>query len=106
MTRQSRSTSPPSYSVDSSPRYQTLPSVSWAYQSKVSSTSSPSAVTVSRTTVAVIPMTSLVSSVTTTSIRSTSPLSSPSYTHRLPGVRGISGLSIPVTKSEGERSKV
>ena len=32
---------PPSYSVVSSPRYQTFPSESWAYQSSVTSTGSP-----------------------------------------------------------------
>jgi hypothetical protein len=56
-----------------SPRYQTLPLRSWAYQSKVSSTRAPSRVSVSRTTVALIPMTVRVWSVTTTSLRSPSP---------------------------------
>ena len=46
---------PFSYSAVSSPRYQTLPSESWAYQSSVSSTSSPPSVTVSRTTTASTP---------------------------------------------------
>ena len=46
---------PSSYSVVSSPRYQTLPARSWANQSNVSSTSLPRSVTVSRTTRAVTP---------------------------------------------------
>ena len=46
---------PSSNSAVSSPRYQTLPRASCAYQSKVSSTSSPLCRTLSRTTRAVIP---------------------------------------------------
>ena len=82
----------------SSPRYHTLPSRSWANQSAVCSTSSPSRVSVSVTTVAVIPMTSRVWLVTTTSLRSPP---SASYTHRLPGVNGSQGLSILSTNVEG-----
>ena len=53
----------------SSPKYQTLPAASWANQSKVSSTTVPSAsLTTSWTTVVVTPWTSLVSSVTVTVI--------------------------------------
>jgi hypothetical protein len=66
---------PVSKEVVSSPRYQTLPSRSWANQSRVSSTSLPSASrTTSRTTVAATPATSRTSSVTvTTMVSSTSP---------------------------------
>ena len=39
-------TSPFLYSAVSSPKYQTLPYASWAYQSKVSSASSPSVMSV------------------------------------------------------------
>jgi hypothetical protein len=46
---------PSSYSAVSSPKYHTFPSESWAYQSRVSSTISPSVVTVSRTTRASMP---------------------------------------------------
>jgi len=50
-------TLPFSYSLVSSPRYQTLPALSWAYQSKVSSmTPLPASETVSRTTRAVTPL--------------------------------------------------
>ena len=52
--------SSPSYAVVSSPKYQTLPAVSWAYQSKVSSTTVPAAsVATSWTTVVVTPATDL-----------------------------------------------
>ena len=46
---------PFSYSVVSSPRYQMLPALSWAYQSSVTSTGSPSSVTTSCTTRASTP---------------------------------------------------
>jgi hypothetical protein len=70
---------PFSNSVLSSPRYQTLPSWSCANQSYVSSTTSPSPlVTVSRTTVAEMPMISLRSGVTVTLTFSVSPSSTPS----------------------------
>ncbi len=48
-------TLPFSYSAVASPRYQTFPQRSCAYQSSVTSTSSPSSVTTSWTTLAVIP---------------------------------------------------
>ena len=67
-------TSPFSNSAVSSPRYQTVPSESWAYQSKVSSMTSPSRVTVSRRTRASIPLAiSLVALVTVTTTRSSWP---------------------------------
>ena len=48
-------TLPFSYSFVASPRYQTFPHLSCAYQSSVTSTSSPSSVTTSWTTLAVMP---------------------------------------------------
>ncbi len=69
-------TSPFSYSFVSSPRYQRLPAVSCAYQSSVSSMTSPSMLTTSWTTVAVMPRMSCVSSVTVTSTWSSLPSAS------------------------------
>ena len=67
-------TLPFSYSAVSSPRYQMVPSASWAYQSSVISTGSPSRLTTSWTTRASTPLAiCLVWSVTVTST-----LSSPS----------------------------
>ena len=78
---------PSSNSAVSSPRYQTLPSPSWAYQSKVSSISSPSSVTVSRTIRAVTPFAiSFVSLLTVTRTSIGLPASSSSrYVQRVPG---------------------
>lgn len=64
---------PSSYSLVASPRYQTFPSLSWAYQSKVSSTSRPSSVTTSWTTVASMPRMVLVSGRTVTTTRCSDP---------------------------------
>ncbi len=75
----------------SSPKYHTLPSASWAYQSNVSSMTTPSSVTVSRTTTVSTPMTSRVSSVTSTTIRSRPSGVCDSYTQRDPGVSGRYG---------------
>ena len=70
-------TFPSSNSAVSSPRYQTFPAASCAYQSNVSSMSSPSCVTVSRTTRAVMPFAiSFVSLVTVTTTWSSLPSSS------------------------------
>ena len=70
-------TLPFSYSAVFSPRYQTLPSPSWAYQSSVTSTSSPFSVTTSRTTLASMPLAIIfVLSVTVTSTRCSVPSSS------------------------------
>ena len=53
--------------LESSPRYQTFPSLSWAYQSNVRSRTVPSwVVAISRTTVAVIPSMTFLSAVTVT----------------------------------------
>ena len=82
-------TSAPSYSFVASPRYQTFPHLSCAYQSNVSSTTSPSSDTVSRTTVAWMPSIIFVWSVTVTTTRCTVPSASVSrYTHLDPGVIG------------------
>ena len=66
-------TLPSSNSLVSSPRYQMLPHVSWAYQSNVSSITSPSSVTTSCTTVAGMPRIVFVRSVTVTSTRCSAP---------------------------------
>ena len=79
----------PSKAVVASPKYQTLPAVSWAYQSKVFSTTLPcSSLATSWTTVVVTPATTLVRSVTVTTL-----VSSPSgevvrYFHTVPGTNG------------------
>jgi hypothetical protein len=90
-----------SYSLVSSPRYPTLPSRSCAYQSPVSSMTRPSRVTLSRTTLASMPITVLWSSVTTTSMRSRPSLVRDSYTQPDPAVNGILWLSMPATNSSG-----
>jgi hypothetical protein len=82
-------TLPSSYSLVSSPRYHTFPSRSWAYQSNVSSFSSPPENTRSCTTVASMPWIVLCRSVTTTTVRSGSPSASPRKTHREPGTHGM-----------------
>src|SRR4051812_24754028 len=79
---------PFSYAVVSSPKYQTLPSRSCAYQSDVSSSSSPSLVTVSRTTRVVTPSTTLVLLVTSTTMSSTPSGDVLRYTHLIPGSYG------------------
>ena len=80
---------PWAYSRLFSPNCQTLPSASWAYQSKVSSTSWPSTAVLSRTTTHSTPMTSRVADVTSTTLRTVCPPSPvPSYTQRFPGFRG------------------
>src|ERR1700716_1173338 len=79
-------TTPLVYSLVSSPKYQTLPAVSWAYQSDVRSSSAPD--TMSRTTIVRTPRMSLVSLVTVSSIRSGSPSRLPSYTITVPGTSG------------------
>src|SRR5688572_19519426 len=99
-------TSPFSYSAVSSPRYQRFPAESWAYQSRVSSTSAPSAVTTSWTTRASMPRSTVyVSSSTVTSTRWTPPSPSvSSYTQRSPTSIGQYGLVISTLKSAGSSS--
>src|SRR5262245_58670988 len=88
-------TSPFSYSLVSSPRYQRFPAESCAYQSSVSSMVSPSADTRSCTTVAVIPRISFVSGRTVTTTCCSVPSASVSrYVHVLPGAIGQKGWSI------------
>ena len=67
-------TAPSSYSFESSTRYQTLPALSWANQSYVSSTTSPSTDATSWTTIVDTPITVRRSSSTST----TTPVTSPS----------------------------
>ncbi len=83
-------TFPFSYSAVRSPRYQMLPSESWAYQSSVTSTGSPAWLTTSWTTRASIPLAiRFVSPLTVTTTRCTPPSPSISrYTQRLPGLIG------------------
>ena len=63
----------------SSPKYQTVPSWSWAYQSRVSSASLPFTNSWSLTTVAVTPSICLVSCATVTTSTAASPPSLPLY---------------------------
>jgi len=76
--------------VTYSPRYQTLPSLSCANQSSVTSTGTPFSVTVSRITRAVMPFAIFfVSSVTRTTIFSRPPAVSVSrYSQRVPTLIG------------------
>jgi hypothetical protein len=87
----------------SSPRYQTFP-VSWAYQSKVFSLSSPSTNTRSSTTTALIPRMRFRSLVTRVTLVSLSSSSSPLYTNWVPGTRGKKRLSTVLTKLSGLNS--
>src|SRR5262245_6977759 len=89
-------------SLVSSPRYQMLPAASCAYQSNVSSTTSPSSDTTSWTTRASMPAIVLVLSVTVTSVRSLVPSASVSaYTQVVPGTIGQYGLSISLVNVAG-----
>src|SRR5262245_42939722 len=95
-------TFPLTYSAVSSPKYQTFPNRSCAYQSSVSSARSPFAEkTWSWTTVVVTPRITFVRSVTTTTLRSRCPSDTPSNTVLVPGMNGMYGLSIIATKSSG-----
>src|SRR5215204_1475108 len=81
-------TSPCLYSFESSPKYQTLPFLSWAYQSKVFSVSLPPAHTLSSTTTHFTPITFLVEWVAVLTSRSRFPPLLPRYTKVVPGLRG------------------
>src|SRR6185436_8068735 len=95
-------TFPLAYSAVSSPKYQTLPNRSCAYQSNVSSARSPFAEkTWSCTTMVLTPRTTFVRSVTRTTLRSRCPSETPSNTVLVPGMKGMYGLSITGTKSSG-----
>src|SRR6185503_16051592 len=95
------STLPSLYSLVTSPKYQTLPSRSCAYQSKVSSSGSLSTVTVSWTTTVSTPMTFLVSRLTSVVVRCSPSAVAASEIVRVPGVSGKYGLSILVVKTDG-----
>src|SRR3712207_6787876 len=98
-------TLPFAYSRVLSPRYQTFPARSWAYQSYVFSTSAPPWVTTSWTTLALTPATRFVRCVTVTSTRFSVPSGSVSrYTHLLPGAIGQYGLPMRVVNSAGSSS--
>src|SRR5215212_5678953 len=94
-------TLPWSYSAVSSPRYQTFPSGSSPYQSRVSSITTQSSKTLSRTTVARIPRMSFVRSST-----STSTCSSPSKTNEAPTSIGKKGFVTPSTNVAGSNAGV
>src|SRR4051794_18214229 len=95
------STLPPSYSLVSSPKYQTLPDRSCAYQSSVSSSSVPSSLTTSCTTVVVTPSTIRVAGVTVTTVRSVPSAVRPVNRHTVPTFHGIHGLSMTRTNLPG-----
>src|SRR4029450_6626978 len=83
---------PPFSSKESSPMYQTLPSSSCAYQSKVRSTGAPCSETVSRTTVAAMPRITLGSLVTaSTSLGGVVPRT-PAYVYVLPRLERPIGI--------------
>jgi hypothetical protein len=85
-------------SSEFSPMYQTLPSLSCAYQSKVSSTARPCSDTVSRTIVHVMPRIRLcLRSTTESSVCGVLPRT-PSMWKPVPGFSGKYGLSIRLTK--------
>src|SRR5262245_36366499 len=86
-----------SYETVSSPKYQTLPARSCAYQSNVSSTSSPPAKTWSWTTTVETPITVRRSVVTAVTVRSSWLLK----VNFVPGTSGQYGLSTVSTKSAG-----
>src|SRR5215211_782447 len=88
------------YSLEFSPKYQTLPFLSWAYQSKVFSVRLPCAHTLSSTTTHFTPIICLVEWVTVITSRSAFPPLLPRYTKVVPGFRGKYLLSILVVKSE------
>src|SRR5258706_16030282 len=74
-----------------SPKYQTLPSRSWAYQSIVRSSSTPATFRLSWMTTQVTPSTTFVSDVTSKVSSSLSPSSVPSYVNVVPGLNGNHG---------------
>src|ERR671921_2314400 len=89
------------YSLEFSPKYQTLPFLSWAYQSKVFSLSLACANTLSSTTTHFTPIICLVEWVTLITSRSVVFLVVRRETKVVPGFRGKYLLSIVVVKSEG-----
>src|SRR6266540_5462089 len=89
-------------SEESSPRYQTLPCLSCAYQSKVFSSRLPPTSTWSRTTVARMPRITFVLWVTKTETRRAFPSCVPRKRKVVPGRSGKYLLSIRLTKSLGD----
>src|SRR5947207_15869515 len=79
---------PSSNAAVRSPRYQTLPARSWAYQSSVLSSTVPLWVATSLTTVALTPRIVFVRSSTLTTSRWVWPSLTPLYTHTDPGFQG------------------
>src|SRR6187431_2528412 len=96
---------PFSYSVVASPRYQTFPHRSWAYQSSVTSIGSPSSVATSWTTRALTPFAiTLVFRSTVTTPCCLVPSGAVSrYTHLARTLMGHQRLVIRVLKSDGSR---
>src|SRR6476469_7016363 len=88
-------------SLVASPKYQTLPSRSCAYQSTVSSKGSLSTVTASWTATVSTPMIVLVSRVTSVVVRCSPSCVAASEIMRVPGVSGKYGLSTLVVKADG-----
>src|SRR5262249_5050271 len=82
--------------VESSPKYQTLPWLSCAYQSSVSSISTPSSSPWSRTSTVLTPSILGVLCVTVTTSSAAVFCSVPRYVKRVPGTSGQYGLSIVV----------
>jgi hypothetical protein len=86
--------------------YQTLPCLSWAYQSNVRSSGFPPDHTLSSTTTASMPMMRFFRRVTRTMFSSRVVPSSPTplYRNTVPGLSGRYGLSIGPPKSAGSMS--
>src|SRR5204863_1258066 len=95
---------PPEISWESSPKYQTFPSTSCAYQSNVSSVSDPFVGTASFTTTLRTPMIFTVSFVTVTVSVSCPYEDVPSNRNVLPGWSGKYALSIVVVKRDASIS--
>src|SRR5215218_11049474 len=89
------------YSLEFSPKYQTLPFLSWAYQSKVFSLSLACANTLSSTTTHFTPIICVVEWVTLITARSVAFLVFLRETKVVPGLRGKYLLSTLVVKSAG-----
>src|SRR4051812_19320544 len=94
-------TLPCSYSLVSSPKYQTVPVRSWAYQSSVSSFRAPSSRTVSRTSTHSTPAMVRVRLVTVTTVVSTPSFVADRYCQRMPDRNGKNGLSTVLPNAAG-----
>src|SRR5262249_11037139 len=92
----------PFFTVDvASPKYQTVPCLSWANQSSVASESFPSSYKLSFTTTQCTPWITLLCRVTLTTSRVRLPSEMPVKTYVVPGRSGYHGLSIVRTKLAG-----